>query len=126
MTEKKVLTVADLIERADEIKNKKPKQGRVFIDDLGAHVEFREIKVSVMDDAMKMDGQDGDCHIIAECLTKPDLRNPELLKKYGVLGTVELVKAIFKPAAIRFLSRRIVDFSGYTGGTVGAVEEIKN
>ena len=126
MTDKKVLTIAELIERADEIKGKKPKQGRVYLEDLDASVVFREVKASVLDDAMKMDGSDGDCYIIAECLVEPQLQNPELLKKYGVVGTVELVKAILKPAAIRFLSRRIVDFSGYTGGTVGMVEEIKN
>lgn len=129
--ERKVLTIADLIERADEIKGKKPKTGKVFIEELGGEVVVREIKAQVFDDAMKMDHEehgsvDGDCHIIAECMTDPDLHNTELLKKYGVPAAIDAVRAIFKPATIRFLSRRIVDFSGYTGGTVGMVDEIKN
>jgi hypothetical protein len=128
--QRKIVSVADLIQNMEKIRDRKPKKGSVYVEDLGGNVIIIEMRVAVLDEAREM-GQEGgkdsgDCHIIAESVVEPDFHNADLLKKYSVPGSVDLVRKLLKPATIRSLSLEIVKFSGFTGSTVGIVEELKN
>jgi len=90
----------------------------------GAPVEFKlralsyskaaELTSSVMDDL--------NVHIILAGVVEPNLKDRELLEKYGAATPAELVKKLLLPGEIESLAREIERLSGYRTNTI---EEVK-
>lgn len=64
--------------------------------------------------------QDSEIHVLlAGC---PELKNPELSKKFGGATPVETVKAMLLPGEIADLSRAVEQLCGYRQSTIKAVK----
>ena len=73
-----------------------------------------ELTSSVMDDL--------NVHIILAGVVEPNLKDRELLEKYGAATPAELVKKLLLPGEIESLAREIERLSGYRTNTI---EEVK-
>jgi hypothetical protein len=129
-TEKQVVTVADLLARADELKKKDRKRKKLEIVGFGV-VEIIEPTAAQMEDSLKLGadegaGSDGDAHLVAECIVSPSMKDPALLGKFGVPTPDELVKVLFRQGDRAHLAKTIMSFGGYDGSGVKEIETIKN
>lgn len=95
-----------------------------FSQEAGEDVVFKiqSLSFDELEEIKRCHEEDSDIYFVLEGMVEPNLRDPELKKKYGVAGYDELVKAIFLPGEITRISTQIVALSGFRKDTI---EEIK-
>lgn len=93
---------------------------------LGEDVVFtiRELGYSRVAEIKKLHENDGEMEIgiLLAGTLEPDLKNKELLEKFGAVTPAELAKKLLLPGEITDLSRQIEKLSGYRMETL---EEVK-
>lgn len=93
--------------------------------ELGADVIFklRALSFSRVAELRELhDGADMPVWIALEGITSPDLRNRELMSKYGAETPIDLLKNMLLPGEIEDLQLRVERLSGYKMSTL---EELK-
>lgn len=74
---------------------------------------------------IKLHREDVEVYIVLDGVIEPNLRNNDLMKKYGVITPVELVKKLFLPGEIVDISREIEILSGFRIDTIETINELK-
>lgn len=94
-------------------------------DVCGAEVVFtlRELGFSRVAEIKKLhEGEEMELRTLLAGVVEPNLKDKELLAKYGALTPAELVKKLLLPGEITDMSREVEKLSGYR---VSTIEEIK-
>lgn len=76
-------------------------------------------------DIMKLHQEDIEAYIVLDGIVEPSLRNNELMKKYGAITPIELIKKLFLHGEIIEISREIEKLSGFRIDTIETVNEVK-
>ena len=125
MESRKIVSIAELMDRADAIKKRERRTAILEIVGFGS-VKIVEPTKAIVDDSLKIEGEDGDAHLIAECIVAPSMKDPALLAKFGVPVADELVKVIFRQGDRATMTRKILALGGYDGSGVKVIDDAKN
>lgn len=116
------ITIAQLIDQAKTLR--KTKTAHLFVPSLNGEITIEEPDMEIFSEALGL-AKGNDEYLIYNCITSPNLRDPELQKAYGCTEPTDIVRKIFTPGEVVKVSRQILDLGGYND-TVRVVEEIKN
>lgn len=83
---------------------------------------LRSLSYNRVAELKKIGGEDMKLHILLAGIKSPDLKNQELLDKYGAATPLHLLKILLLPGEIEDLSLAVERLSGYR---VDTIEEIK-
>ena len=83
---------------------------------------LRSLSYNRVAELKKIGGEDMKLHILLAGIKNPDLKNQELLDKYGAATPLDLLKILLLPGEIEDLSLAVERLSGYR---VDTIEEIK-
>jgi len=119
------ISLQDLLARAAEIKDRKPKQVELYIESLGANIVIEEPSRDLCLDAMDMvDG--GDAYLVANVVISPKINNDELRAAFDAVTPIDLAEKLFKPGELSFIGAEALKLAGYGKDSVKMVDEIKN
>ena len=122
----KILSPADLIVKLDKIKARKLKEAVYFVEELGGNIIIKEPTFETIKDSSEMNKDEADSYLVSQCIIQPELRNSELMAKFGAANPSELVKVLFKPQTITHLALSVISLGHFDGSGVKKVEEVKN
>lgn len=123
------LTIQNLIEKKDEISEKKQQTFEVFIPSLEGHVTIKKPSRGMISTATEMaqKGQEyeSDMFIVYHSVIDPKLKDKELLKAFDVNPNkgYEVVEKLFSSLEVGQLAQQIVNAGE---GKVRLVDELKN
>ena len=87
--------------------------------------KLRALPYEKSSEIMKLHQEDAEVYIVLDGVIEPNLRNDELMKKYGVITPAELIKKLFLHGEIVDISREIERLSGFRINTIETINEIK-
>ena len=122
----KIISIKDLIDKKEAIGGRKLVKKIIFVKDLEGNIEIVEPTKGQIADMKDRSSDDNNNILVAECVVKPDLKDPELLKAYGCVTSVDLVKKMFRAGTIAKIATELVDLAGFGAGSVKVIDEIKN
>lgn len=123
--ERKVTSVSELVKRVTERTGER-RSALVEVDGVGV-VKIIEPTPAIIDDAIKLGDEEGDVHVLAECIVEPSMKDAELLKALAVPTPHEVVKKVFPRRGDRAtLARKILALGGYDGSGVKVIADLKN
>ena len=130
MTERKKVTLDDLIKRKIELKQERKYEGELFVPSLDGIVQIEVLKSDVVDfmESMKDSKGEEDYEKIAQTLIysivkEPNLTDKKLQKEFECEEPTDIVKYIFTDAE----QADILEFAvSAVGMSRGAVKEVKN
>lgn len=107
-----------------------PREKKIKVKRLSEHLgedfclTLRELTFSRIAEIRKWHGEDGteDIHVMLAGVAEPNLRDEQLLSRYGTATPDLLVQKLFLPGEITQISIAIEKLSGYRSQTI---EEIK-
>lgn len=120
------VTVADLIARREEIKNKR--KDRYDIETSIGTIIVKQPTLRMIDDILKgQDNRQNDIELIFETVIEPNLKDKDLQQAYGCTIPSDIVPMLFKPGEVSALARAIMRLAGFgTSFETKIHEEIKN
>lgn len=120
------VTIADLIARRDEFKNKR-KELYDLKTSIGT-ITIKQPSIKQIDEILKMEnGRQGDIELIYDCTVEPNLRDKDLQAAYGCVVPSDIVPMIFKAGEIGTIASAIMHCTGFGNQIETKVhEEIKN
>jgi hypothetical protein len=130
MTKKnKVLSIAEILKRKDELKNKVNKTARLYIDSLESEIVIkapdRQLAFELIAKAQAGDDK-ADLHAVYECCIEPNLKSKELQEGLGVFAPIDVVDAIFDAGEVASISGHILQLAGFGQGVQKVVDDLKN
>ena len=117
------ITLAQLIDRAEQRKGTKPEFGKFYIESLGGYVLVQKPTREQIEEITE--SERGDELYLYDCIKEPNLKDQNLQNAYGVKG-LDIVEKIFEPGEIYFLAKEIVGMAGYSDTAVTKVNEVEN
>ena len=122
---KNKITLKDLLQRKEAIRSKRTNETKsLYIRSLDGVITIQKPDRTLCLDAIGMD-QEGDAYMVYNCVTEPNLKDPDLQQEYGCVTPMEIVEKLFEPGEIANIAKESVELAGY-GDSVTAVDEIKN
>ena len=120
------VTVADLIAKREEIKNKRKE--RYDIETSIGTIIVKQPTRRMIDDILKgQDNRQNDIELIFETVIEPNLKDKDLQQAYGCSVPSDIVPMIFQPGEVSPLARAIMRTAGFgTSFETKIHEEIKN
>lgn len=120
------VTIADLIARRDEIKNKR--KDRYDIETSIGTITVKQPTLRLIDEAIKtQDGRQGDIELIFETTVEPNLKDKDLQQAYGCQVPSDIVPILFKAGEIGAIAGAIMRSAGFGNHIEAKIhEEIKN
>ena len=111
------ITLAELIKRKEQVleAKKSPKKARIYVKSLDGEIIIKAPTKSLATEAAEMEN-DGDAHLVYECVAEPDLHSKELQ---------EIVEKLFDAGEITPIAMECMKLAGYVN-SVKLVEEVKN
>lgn len=130
MTEKKKLTINDLIKNKEEIAKKKTQTKELYVEELDATVTIERPDRSLIMDSMdiaenKNSDSNGDDFIVYNIVTEPNLKDDELQKAFNCKEPMDIVYSIFGPGSVTSIAMQGMELAGYNS-KVTPVDDIKN
>ena len=120
------VTVADLIARREEIKNKR--KDRYDIETSIGTIIVKQPTLRMIDDILKgQDNRQNDIELIFETVIEPNLKDKDLQQAYGCTIPSDIVPMLFKPGEVSALARTIMRLAGFGANFEAKIhEEVKN
>ena len=103
---------------------KSPKKARIYVKSLDGEIIIKAPTKSLATEAAEMEN-DGDAHLVYECVAEPDLHSKELQDAYGCTYPEEIVEKLFDAGEITPIAMECMKLAGYVD-SVKLVEEVKN
>lgn len=124
MQEKKVLTLAALIDQADQLNKTKQKNQTkdLEIEGLGVIRIRKPDRVMLEEAELSGTGSDGDKMLLFNCIVEPNLKDSALQKAYNCVEPTDILDALFEPGEITQIARHCIRMAGF-GDTV---KDLKN
>ncbi|MDF2546146.1 MAG: hypothetical protein K0R93_1044 [Anaerosolibacter sp.] len=121
----KRVTLDELIKRALN-KGNEPATKQLYVQSLEGVIVIEKPSKDLCLDALSEDDEGAaDRHLVYNCVIEPNLKNPDLIKAYGLDRPIEIVDKIFEPGEVAAISKECLAFAGYID-SVKVVEDIKN
>ena len=119
------ITLAELIKRKEQVleAKKSPKKARIYVKSLDGEIIIKAPTKSLATEAAEMEN-DGDAHLVYECVAEPDLHSKELQDAYGCTYPEEIVEKLFDAGEITPIAMECMKLAGYVD-SVKLVEEVK-
>jgi hypothetical protein len=129
MSKTKVISIAELLKRKDELKKSHNKTARLFIDSLESEIVIkapdRQLAFELIAKAQAGDDT-ADAYAVLQCVIEPNLKDPSLQEGLGVMSPLDVVDALFSAGEIAAISGHILQLSGFGSGVKRVDDEIKN
>lgn len=129
MSKTKVVSIAELLKRKDELKNNKAKTANLYIESLDAEIVIkapdRQLAFELLSKAQSGDNT-ADAYAVLQCVIEPNLKDPSLQEGLGALSPIDVVDALFNAGEIASISSHILQLSGFGGGVRKVDDELKN
>lgn len=122
----KPISIADLLERKDQLKNKKNQTKTLYIESLDSHIVIQKPSRALVNEALSMDGDKADEHIVYNCVIKPNLKSADLQKGFGCVEPTDIVDMLFEAGEVTAISGHSLQLAGYGNGLKAVDKEIKN
>ena len=116
------VTLAQLIDRAEQRKENKVETKKFYVESLGGYVIARKPLRHEIEEMVESEA--GDELVVYECVVEPNLKNTELLKQ--VKRPLDIVGLVFEPGEVSNLARKILSMAGYGSDSVEEVNEVEN
>lgn len=127
----KKITIAQLLEQKDKLKNKEPKKQTLYVASLDGEITIQEPERALALEALQMT-QDSekedmaDPYLVYHCVIEPNLKDSTLQKEFGCNEPTEIVEMIFQPGEIASIGGFAMKLAGFATGVRAVDEEIKN
>lgn len=120
------ITLSKLINEKAEIENKRNevKKATCYVPSLDGEITIRDCTIPIITDAAEL-GDEGDRHIVYECVLEPNLKDNELQKAYKCVAPEEIVDKVFTPIEVHGIARECAELGGIYNN-VKIVDTIKN
>lgn len=120
------VTLAQLIERKEQmLKSKKQsKKASIYVKSLDGEIVIKAPSKTLAAESAEME-QDGDTHLVYECVVEPNLKDKELQTAFECTYPEEIVEKLFDVGEISPIAMECMKLAGYLD-SVKLVEEIKN
>ena len=119
------VTIADLIAKRDEFKNKRKE--RYDLETSIGTITVKQPTIKIIEENLKIEGRQGDVELIYECVVEPNLKDKDLQQAYGCIAPSDIVPMIFKTGEIGAIASAIMRCAGYGQSVeVKIHEEVKN
>jgi len=127
----KKLTITDLIAQKDKLKKKKQRQMTLRIESLDAEIVIQEPSRAFALEALEMaqsdtDSDKADAHVVYHSVVEPNLKDPELQKKFGCAEPIDIVDMIFRPGEVSAISGHALELAGFGKSVKKVDHELKN
>lgn len=125
MAKKNVLTLKDILNRKEYLKNKNKETRELLVERLDANIVISKADVDLCSDCSEMDSEyESNKYFVYEIVQEPNLKDSQLQDEFGVEDPVDIVEEIFEPGEIVDIAKAGMKFAGF--GTIQVVEELKN
>lgn len=120
------VTVADLISKREEIKNKR--KNLYDIETSIGTIVVKQPTVKLVDEMLQAkDGRQGDIDFVFEMVVEPNLKDKSLQEAFGCTVPSDIVPILFKPGEISQIARAIMRCGGFGKNLEEKIhEEVKN
>lgn len=129
MSKTKVISIAELLKRKDEIKKSHNKTANLYINSLDSEIVIKapDRKLAFELIAKAQAGDDtADAYAILQCVIDPNLKDSSLQEGLGVLSPLDVVDELFNAGEIAAISGHILQLSGFGSGVQKVDDELKN
>lgn len=127
----KKLTVADLLQQKDQLKQKKQRTQTLYVESLDAEIVIQEptrlLALEALEIAQDRTRSDkADAHVIYHCVIEPNLKDPELQKQLGCVEPTDIADIIFRPGEVAAVGGHIMQLAGYGQSVKKLDQDLKN
>ena len=125
----KKLTLKELLDHKEKIKNKKVDTATLYIKSIDAEITIKAPSSALIVEAQgegEKDGTRADAYIAYQCITEPNLKDAELQKEYGCVEPLDIVEMIFLPGEVAAIASEIMQLAGFGSNVSKVGKEIKN
>lgn len=125
------ITIAQLLEQKEKLKNKEPKRQTLFVASLGGEIVIQEPERGLALEALQMT-QDSekedmaDPYLVYHCVIEPNLKDPALQTEFGCTEPMDIVEMIFRPGEVAAIGGHAMKLAGFATGVRAIDDEIKN
>lgn len=125
------ITIADLLAKKEQLKNKKPKTQTLYVESLGGEIVIQEPDDSIAIEALEMTQDDeqkdlADPYLVYNCVIEPNLKDPTLQSEFGCAEPTDIPKIVFKSGEIATIGGFALKLAGYGSGVRAVDEKLKN
>lgn len=125
-TEKKVVTLKDILKRKEFFENKKNQTMELFVKSLDGNIVISKPDRELCMDCLDMeDPSEGDRYFVYEIVKEPNLQSTELHEAFGVDVPMDIIDKIFDPGEVSSIAKEGMKFAGYID-SVKTIEDLKN
>ncbi|MEK5070795.1 phage tail assembly chaperone [Sporosarcina sp. FSL K6-1508] len=121
-TEKKKLTLAELIDKKEQYLVKKEGTEELYLEQLNATVTIVQPDRQTVLDAFE---SESDEYLVYSMVTEPDLKDKDLQKAYGCAEPIDIVTKIFDPGTVAGIAKAGLKLAGFESN-VTVVKNLKN
>lgn len=126
----KTVSIEDLLKQKEKIEQKNKVFKEIYVPSLDGKITILKPSRSLCLEALSMAQDDNlqekaDLFLVYNCVTNPDLKNPELQEAYGCKEPTEIVEKIFESGEIGSIATLCIQMAGYNDG-VKVVNDLKN
>jgi hypothetical protein len=123
----KKLTIAQLLERKESLKQRTQRKQTLYVESLDAEIVIQEPSRSLAIEGLEMTqdaatSEQADLHLVYHCVIEPNLKDAELQKAYCCAEPTDIVAALFLPGEIGAISGFALQLAGYGGKGVTKVD----
>lgn len=125
------ITIAELLSKKEQLKNKKPKTQTLYVESLGGEIVIQEPDESIAIEALQMTQDAGkedlaDPYLVYNCVIEPNLKDPSLQTEFGCKEPTDIPKIIFKSGELATIGGFALKLAGYGNGVRAVDEKLKN
>lgn len=117
-------TVASLIKKKEQIKNKTNKKAQLFVPSLGEKITVKTPDKPLVMEALKLD-DDANEYLILECCVEPNFKDPTFLEEYECDTPLQVIAKIFDPGEVISIADHLGEMAGLNA-KVTLVDQLKN
>ncbi|SDZ19381.1 phage tail assembly chaperone [Tindallia californiensis] len=126
----KKVTINDLLEKKDVLKNKKHRKQNIYVPSLDGKIVIQEPSREICAEALEM-ANDGDvyrsdAHVVYNCVVDPNIKDESLQKEMGCVEPTDIVDILFNAGEVASISGHCMEMAGYGSGIKKLDDELKN
>lgn len=125
----KKLTIKELLDHKEKIKNKKPRTVDLYVKSIDAEITITSPSSALITEAQgegEHDATRADAYIAYHCIKEPNLKDTEVQSAYECVEPLDIVGKIFLPGEIAAIASEIMQLAGFGGNVSKVGKEIKN
>jgi hypothetical protein len=125
----KIISIAEILEKKDKLKQKKAKTARLYVDSLESEIVIKvpDRKLAFELISMAQEGNEkADAKAVYECVVEPDLKSKQLQEGFGVFEPMDVIDELFTAGEVGSISGHILQLAGFGQGVRKVDDDLKN